>query len=627
MAARLLPTLELGTDETPTSFVSRLARLHNINSASTIATDLGIDYRQLIDGDCAQLRRLSQLSAASQDTLADNAIHRSDNYWNLRRQVLLKTSMLRTSLRLCPACIAEDISGKARPDQWAFGRSIWQLASIRACETHSLAIVSPVSGKAEVYSHDFARIVGPHASEIAEKREFRRPLRQTDFERYLLARLSSAPTPASAWLDHLEFGAAARACEVVGAVRLRGLQAKMKHMSDEDWHAAGQAGFEILSGGETSLRSWLAALEESFPYTRSGTESAQAVFGDFYKWLNFQARDVVFDPVRDVLRQHIVETMPVAAGEVVLGEKIEQRKIHSVHTAAREAGIHPKRLRKILEAHGLVSPQARDANDNRVRFSADAAAAAIDEELDAIPLRAVSDYINADRVHTLLLADNRFIKATLGYAEGALTRYSKRELDRFLLQLIDDAAPVQQAPVGAYSIPAAAKRANCSAAEIVKLILDGKLVWTGQLTSVHGYLSVLVNLDEVKKHVHGAALPGLTAREIEKRLRYSTRVVAALIDNDQLMTTTLVHPINRCPVSIVEFDELSRFEATYVHLHELARTRKHHFRLIKTLLTQERVAPALDPKTYHATFYRRIEANRALDRALARQANTPNAAG
>ena len=69
MAARLLPTLELGTDETPTSFVSRLARLHNINSASTIATDLGIDYRQLIDGDCEQLRRLSQLSAASQDTL------------------------------------------------------------------------------------------------------------------------------------------------------------------------------------------------------------------------------------------------------------------------------------------------------------------------------------------------------------------------------------------------------------------------------------------------------------------------------------------------------------------------------------------------------------------------------
>ncbi len=623
MAGVLYPTLPIGVDETPTSFVSRLARLHNIKSASTIATDLGINYRQLIDGDCEHLRRLSQLSAASRDALAENAIHRSGNYWNLRRQVLLKTSMLRTSLRLCPACIAQDISGKAKPDQWAFGRSVWQLASIRTCETHSLAIVSPISVKAEVYSHDFAGIIGPHASEIADKPEFRRPLRQTDFERYLLARLSSNPSTTSAWLDGLDFGATARACEVIGAVRLRGLQTKMKHMSDEDWHAAGQAGFEILSGGETSLRSWLAGLEETFPYTRSGTESAQAIFGDFYKWLNFQARDAVFDPIRDVLRQHIVETMPVAAGEVVLGEKIEQRRIHSVHTAAREAGIHPKRLRKILEAHGLVSPQSREANDNRVRFFADAAAAAIDEQMDAIPLRAVSDYINADRVHTQLLAENRFIKATLGYDEGALARYSKRELDRFLLQLTRNSAPVEQAPAGTYSIPAAAKRANCSAAEIVKLLLDGKLDRTSQLTAVHGYLSVLVNLDEVKSHVHGAALPGLTARDIEKQLRFSSRVVAALIKHGQLHTKTLIHPINRCPVRIVEFEELSTFEATYVHLHELARQRKQHFRLIKKELTKALVAPALDPETYHATFYRRVDAERALDIVFASRATAP----
>lgn len=80
-----------------------------------------------------------------------------------------------------------------------------------------------------------------------------------------------------------------------------------------------------------------------------------------------------------------------------------------------------------------------------------------------------------------------------------------------------------------YRIPEAARRANCSAAEIVQAILERRVAWTGQVAGETGYLSVLVGVTEVRGLVrgdHGDLLP-LTA--VQDSLKTTFAVVDALV--------------------------------------------------------------------------------------------------
>src|SRR3546814_5063239 len=61
-----------------------------------------------------------------------------------------------------------------------------------------------------------------------------------------------------------------------------------------------------------------------------------------------------YDPVREVIRQHIIETMPVGPSDHIFSIPVEARRVHSIRSAAQEAGAHPKRLRKLLHAAGYI---------------------------------------------------------------------------------------------------------------------------------------------------------------------------------------------------------------------------------------------------------------------------------
>ena len=120
-------------------------------------------------------------------------------------------------------------------------------------------------------------------------------------------------------------------------------------------------------------------------------------------------------------------------------------------------------------------------------------------------------------------------------------------------------------------------------------------------------MSVLVDLDELKRHVQGPVREGLTARELEKRLRATTRTVAALIDHGHLPTSTIAHPVNRCPTQVVDPTDVDSFETTYISLNRLADERGTHFRRLKKTIEAAGVRPAFTRDVYHATFYKRAD--------------------
>jgi hypothetical protein len=605
MAGRLHPFLPFGNGESATSYVSRLARFHGIVSALSFCTDMGLVFQKFADGEHGALSALAGLSGAPIAALLRGSLRRGDDGWRLNGERLTKPSLRRDRLHVCPKCLAADIGGQARPDVAVYGRAIWLVAHIRACPVHGVPLIE-VANTLGARTHDFAAIVGPVAVVIADA-DAGDILPASAMEDYLVGRLSGAPRE-NPWLDALDFFAAAKTCEMVGAVALHGRTPNLKLLTEAQWREAGAAGFAIASGGEVSIRDFLRDLQATYAYTRSATEGPQAQFGRLYQWLAFGARDAAFDPVRDLMRRHILETMPVGPGDEIFGRQVERRVLHSVRSASLEFGVHPKRLRKLLAAKGLVADDHVTQPDDRVLFDIESASVVL-QAAAGMSLKEVETYLNAGRVQAKLLVGGGFIRPVVaagapGIGENA---FAKADLDAFLASLFADAVPVAAPDGAACDIPKAAKKANCSAAEIVRLILDRRLAWVGRLVGVAGYMSVLVDFEEIRRHVRGPALAGLTAQMVQQALRTTHKVVKALIGAGFLPRTRFVNPSNRCPVDLVSRADFEAFRAEYATLFELAEARGVHHLVLKAALAAKGVRPVVEMVGCGATFYMRTD--------------------
>lgn len=87
---------------------------------------------------------------------------------------------------------------------------------------------------------------------------------------------------------------------------------------------------------------------------RSG-ESRKA-FGAIYDHLaHYQSDDTELVPLRDLLRDSILENWAIAPGTNVLGEVLSVRRLHSVASAAEETEIDPKALTRVLSPIGALT--------------------------------------------------------------------------------------------------------------------------------------------------------------------------------------------------------------------------------------------------------------------------------
>lgn len=144
-----------------------------------------------------------------------------------------------------------------------------------------------------------------------------------------------------------------------------------------------------------------------------------------------------------------------------------------------------------------------------------------------------------------------------------------------------------------------------SAIAAVRLAIDGNLARKWKLARARGYMSLLVDVEEVRALVRGADHGGFTGEALQDRLQTTDRVIRKLITGGHLKTETVINPINRCPTVIVTAAEVARFEAEYVSLFVLAKQQGRHFRAVKKEIEAAGIKPAMNPDEVGATFYRR----------------------
>jgi hypothetical protein len=264
-------------------------------------------------------------------------------------------------------------------------------------------------------------------------------------------------------------------------------------------------------------------------------------------------------------------------------------------------------MRKLLRTAGVIGEDQMALSDHNVRFDAEAGAAVIREAESSLSLAATQIYLNAPRSQTDVLVKAGIIVPHLPASAGGYDRYAIADLDVFLARLAFGAKPVVRPKSLEVGIQDAAKKACCSAADIVRLILERKLPWIGRLRGGNGYLGVLVRVDQVRDALPRRVLDGIPLEVVRRKLATNHRVMLALIANKHLATYRGKNPVNRCPQTLVAPAELERFQTTYVSLHVLAKERGTHHLAMKGILDQKGIEPALDHVKVHARFYLRTD--------------------
>jgi hypothetical protein len=93
-----------------------------------------------------------------------------------------------------------------------------------------------------------------------------------------------------------------------------------------------------------------------------------------------------------------------------MGKPIEKRFFHSVITAAKEAGVDQRRLRKLLEVESLISAGLPDA---WALFAAEAASSLLSDLVTLLPAKSFAETLRMTRSQFDILVEDDTLKPAL----------------------------------------------------------------------------------------------------------------------------------------------------------------------------------------------------------------------
>ena len=603
---RIAFELEHRGDETPSDFASRLSVRNWRDDLRKFCLDFGLDAQALIDGDTVAVSALAELAGADAAALMREAFIRQDGTRNYvhRGQHLVWSSLTRSRVRMCPACMKEDmerldVRDSARP----YRRSQWIIRPLRTCLRHGMALVEIGSEDGPSYQHHTSGIIARALSgldglvEAASRRE------ASPFEQYVAGRLSGGT--GSPWLDGLPLYAAMHLCFVLGSVERHGPKVTLGDLDEaEVWHGEAE-GFGIASDGVAGIRSLLDRLQADGGKDRRA-RGPKVLYGRLYDWLAHESDDPVYDTVRDVIVEHSLDTLPFGPGDVLFGRAVGERRLHSVRSVSQDTGLHPKRLRKLLRRAGAVEGVTGALADSRVTVDAGAAEKLLEGLEDTVSLEGVRDYLNVPRPHDRGLFERGLIRPlVLGGRRDVDHAFGRRDLDAFLERLLAKADPAHAGDPDFVSLIHAAKHSCRAVMDVVGLVLDDRLERVGVDPAEHGFMSILVDRKEVRSLLVGPTYDGLSLKEVEQELRIRTAAVKGLVESGFLEHRIVKNPVTGWMQPIVPHEAFEQFRREYVTLNGLARECGEHFRRVKKALVAAGVEPVADPGKLDVTLYRR----------------------
>lgn len=550
--------------ETATSYVSRLALWCGLGSPSDLCLDWGFRWQDFVRGDDALFGKVGELGGARAADLKRWAVRsKGPNRFEVSGQQGTRNSLIRSRLRVCPQCLVKDYQQGGRCGRYR--RYFWQFASVRTCAVHNMPLLSIPPEKYTILNYDFAGQISQHwnvvnrAADAGEERSF------TPFESYILQRLEGKL--AVPFLDDMPMHLATRLCEVLGFVLLAGPGRKLSSGTEDEMLRAGQLGFEALEDGKSGL---FAALDQLVTPMAVRTVRHQTDFGALFEWLRSSALGDEFEILKDEVRDYIFRTYPLRVGDMVLGKPCEKETTFTIHRAWQSLGIQRKRMNRVLIAEGLA---AKRNDDNAVWLNEGLKSADLDRFSERLASRLTANdaanFLNISG-ETLQGLRDAGVLTPISDALDVIPKYRQRDLDCFMMKVSKGAVHKAQTGEARASIIDASRRVRCPSADIVHLILEGRLAKISRDENTRGLAGLTICLQELRQVLPPLEMAAIPKGEASRLLRVTYPTINYLIDEGHLTSQRVRNPKSRQFIDAVCQDSIADFSKTYETLGELA---------------------------------------------------------
>ncbi len=603
--SRLAELLPFNVRETVASYCSRLAAACGYRHARSFGADLGFSFQGLATGNEEDIDTFSRLVDRSGASLSAGVVATVGRVNEIAGHKLSRGLMQRQRLRYCPYCVRDDERGQAgRSGYRAYGRVEWLVNAVRTCTAHHVMIVTSDNVPPPTFLHDFA-------ANLANERTgeagivIPQPMEPDNLQRHVEARLRSATTT-SRWLDSMPLHVAIRLCETVGASERNGLRFRSDKLDSAEWSACAGTGHDLLCGGEADFRSWLEKLLSDFALGRSDM-GGRVLFGRLYERLAHETDDPAFDPIRDIMRDVALCSLPLGPGDDFFGP-ITDRRLHSVQSASRQFGIHPKRLRKLLVNSGTIPAEDVAKTFERILLPAPDMEKFVAEAQAGLDVPEAKIRLGVSRVQFDILIEHRLIVPVAGNRSASEfisvdRRFAPDDLDDFLRRLT---ASVTVDPSSEMvDIATACRRTNCQFMEIMEMLLNRSLETVAIDPDHHGISGFRLDITEVRRMTAGEDHGCFAVSKLQSLIPASSRIVSGLLSGGWIATVERRNPAKRYMQKVVEPDTLAKFKEEFVSLGNLASSRRTRTWSLKRQLEKR----SIEPKFIVAEmpFYRRAD--------------------
>lgn len=524
----LSPYVPFAVDETHLSYAARLAARHIDDRMAPFLRDLGIEPVEFARGERSSVEVLCKHAAVSAaDVLANTPVTVSKGLYSLRGEVISADMMSNPKTKFCPACLLSDDTSGLHPSLVRRGRLSWLLRPVRTCARHGIGLQSR-SPAAWNDTHHEMGVVVPEQGPALEAMALAAPQQPVSgLQHYAMSRLDGARGPC--WLDSQTLEQSVRTTELLGALVEFGAERSVSGFTEGDWEKAGAVGFEFTSRGEAGIREALYLVQRDFRKTGRQPQHRN-VFGRLYEAMCSKKTAKEMGDIKRIIREHIFDTVAVPPGKPVLGECIGKRRLHTVASLAKDAGLNPKTLGHVLMAKGLLTVD----NPSGV-FDANAG-----EELAAsmrrlVHVTSLPKVLNSSRPQADSLLDERILDQISTGEAGTRGRTQKavdaRDIEALLAAFSACSNPAACVPYGMVPIAKAAEKVKIPGVDIIHLILGGFLSNVVRHAASWGIAAIHVDPEEVRHTVKGGLL-GISPSQAAGRMGFPAQSVWALLDEE-----------------------------------------------------------------------------------------------
>lgn len=582
------------------SFASRLAAA-NGRTMHGFLVDMRLMSGLLARGDEAELCRLARLGRTEADRLLSSALVKNGVDFHFGGEKVQRAFVTLSKPRVCPACLVADIeNGDGPPRTRPWGRVAWSISLVRTCPLHSAQLVSIDAARRGYVYQDIVSAVEGCGGELGCLAHDADPVTPSGLETYVHERLGGMRP--GGFLSTLPFYVAVRLTEMVGGMILFGKNFHPNKLSSQDWLDAGREGYLVTSEGEEGIRDFLGQSFGNYLRSRRSV-GGKVLFGSLHAWLLQSHKNPDYDPVRKLVREHVIDTLPVGPGDDILGT-VTRRRWHSLHSAAIEYGVHPKRLRKLLIEAGHIAPSDAKLSDARVLIDAEKVAAFLQSIATSMTGEEARRYVKATRIQWEIITREGFVQPMVPSTGTNQAAYSRDALDEFLTSVVYSTGAKGRHlrhPSGA------ARSARCGLADVLRLLVDRKLKEVALYGRRSGFEGLRVNPAEVKRRVPRKPLPGLSMRQAAVRMGLAGNLMARLVAARLLPSSPIDGVSGNRPMRVITPEDADAFSARYITLSQAATSMGlgNCGRIARQVIEAGGIRPAFDPEVCGCRIYER----------------------